>query len=338
MVEHAPAELVTLTMNPALDITVSVGRVLPSDKMRCTTTSYDPGGGGINVARVATVLGCRALAVFPTGGAIGEALSGMLTSAGVRQQTVAITDMTRQNFTVGEADTGLQYRFVMSGPHVRSEEEQQLLALFEAAASTARFVVASGSLPPGIAPDFYQRVADICQDRGWRLFLDTSGAGLAAMRSGVFLLKPSARELSEWSGRVLLSEDELLAAALRIVEMGCAEMVLVSRGGTGTLLVSREGSFRFSAPRVAPGSGVGAGDALVAGVAAGLLRGASIAQAVQLGMAAGAAMLATPGTAVCDLADIYRILPEIAPPEAVSPGRTSEQVCVTTPADGLGSR
>jgi 6-phosphofructokinase 2 len=318
--EHAPVELVTLTMNPALDIAATVRRVRPTDKLRCNKAIRDPGGGGINVARVAAVLGCRALAVFPTGGLIGEMVSDMLTIAGIRHETVAISDMTRQNFTVGEVDTGLQYRFVMPGPQLRRDEEDQLLTALETVAAGAQIVVASGSLPPGVAPDFYQRVADMCQTRGWKLILDTSGAGLAAMRSGVFLLKPSVRELGEWAGRRLRSEGDLLLAAHQILEMGCAEMVLVSRGPAGTLLCGAEFNYRFCAPPVPTGSGVGAGDALVAGVACGLLRGWTITDAVRLGMAAGAAMLATPGTAVCELAEVRGLLPKIPGPVAVTQG------------------
>jgi 6-phosphofructokinase 2 len=229
--------IVTLTMNPALDITTSTSVVVPTEKMRCSAARYDPGGGGINVARIAQVLG---------------------------------------------------------------------------AAASAEFVVASGSLLSNVHPDFYQRVAVICRERGARLILDTSGGGLRHITHGVFLLKPSVRELRECVGRELRSESDQLAAAQELIERGCAENVVVSLGSAGALLVTPRHAHRYPAVPVPNGSGVGAGDAMVAAMAVGLSRGWPFDKAIRLGIAAGAAMLMTPGTAPCSRADVERLF-EIAP-------------------------
>ena len=172
--------------------------------------------------------------------------------------------------------------------------------------------MASGSLPPGVPSDFYQRVADICRELGVLLVLDTSGGGLAHITSGVFLLKPSVRELRECFGRELATESEQLAAAHELIDSGISQAVVVSLGANGALLATRHGSQRFPAASVNVVSGVGAGDAMVAAITVGVTRGWPLSKSVQFGVATGAAMLMTPGTAPCRREDAERIF-DLAP-------------------------
>lgn len=308
-------QIVTLTMNPALDITTSVDVVRPTNKMRCRTTHYDPGGGGVNVARIANVLGASVSAIFTVGGPTGALIASLVSDEGVSCQQVEIAAPTRQSFTVNESNSGQQYRFVLPGPRVSSAEQSECLDRLRASVECADFLVASGSLPPGVPPDYYQRVADICHDADCRLVLDTSGGGLRHISSGVYLLKASVRELGERAGRRLVTESEQLAAAHSLVENGCAQVVLVSLGSRGALLASRQASQRFSAiPIRGGGSGVGAGDAMVGAITTGLSRGWPLVKSVRLGIAAGAAMSMTPGTEVCTRADIERLFGLAAEP------------------------
>ena len=315
---EAPAQIVTLTMNPALDITTGVDVVRPTDKLRCGTPRYDPGGGGINVARIAHVLGGSVSAVFPAGGATGDLITTLLVDAGVRFREVAIAAPTRESFTVNETSTGQQYRFVLPGPQLTFAEQERCLGQLRIEATAAEFVVASGSLPPGVPADFYQRVADVCRDVGAVLILDTSGGGLQQISSGVFLLKASMRELRECVGRELLTEGEQLAAAHELIDNGRAEVVVVSLGSHGALLATRNGSHRFSAIPMASGSGVGAGDAMVAAITVGLGRGWPLVKSVRLGIAAGAAKLMTPGTAACQRTDVEKLFELVAEPAEIS--------------------
>ena len=198
-------------MNPALDITTSTDVVRPTDKMRCAGVRYDPGGGGINVAHVGQVLGAAATAVFPAGGPAGELVDNLLSAEGLATQRIMIGGSTRESFTIEETSTDRQFRFVLPGPALTVAEQTECLSRLRRTAASAAIVVASGSLPPGVPEDFYQQVANICADIGVRLLLDTSGAGLATIDSGVFLLKPSVRELQEAVGRVLRTGPELRA-------------------------------------------------------------------------------------------------------------------------------
>ncbi|MEY8017627.1 1-phosphofructokinase family hexose kinase [Mycobacterium servetii] len=308
------AQIVTLTMNPALDITTGVDAVRPTDKLRCDTPRYDPGGGGINVARIAHVLGASVEAVFPAGGPTGDMLTSLLDVAGVPYRRVAIGTSTRESFTVNETGTGRQYRFVLPGPRLSHLEQAWCLDELRVAAVAADFVVASGSLPPGVPADYYQRVAEMCRELGVNLILDTSGGGLRHVSSGIFLLKASVRELRECVGRPLVTEADQLAAAHELVDTGRAESVLVSLGSQGALLATTHAGQRFAAIPMSGGSGVGAGDAMVAAITVALGRGWPLVKAVRLGIAAGTAMLMTPGTAACERADVERLFALAAEP------------------------
>ena len=299
--------IVTLTMNPALDITTDAEGVRPTDKIRCTGVRYDPGGGGVNVALVAHDLGASVTAVFPAGGATGDVYGDLLTARGVPFHRVNIAGSTRESFTINEISTGLQYRFVLPGPSLTFAELRQCLVELRNVAASAKFVVASGSLPPGAPRNFYQQVALVCRDLGTRLILDTSGGGLKHITSGVFLLKASLRELRECVGRELITGTEQLAAAHEIVDCGLAEAVVVSLGSDGAVLATSTESKRFSAIPVRGVSGVGAGDAMVSAITVGLSRGWPLSESVRFGIAAGAAMMLTPGTEPCTRADTERL-------------------------------
>ena len=321
-----PNRIVTLCMNPALDIATSIPLIGPTHKMRCATPRYHPGGGGVNVARVAHVLGVPATAVFPAGGHSGEAVHDLLMSEGLAMHRVRIDGPTRENFNVNEETTDEQYRFVLPGPQLTPAEQSECLARLRREMSSADppVVVASGSLPCGVPLNFYQRVADLCDELGATLLLDSSGGGLQNVHSGVFLLKPSARELREYADRPLNTESEQVAAASDIVARGIARHVLVSMGPGGALLVSGGRAQRFAAVPIPPGgSGVGAGDAMVAGVAVGMIRGWPVEQAVRLGIAAGSATLLTPGNATCTRPDTERLFGQTKEPVDVelAPGR-----------------
>lgn len=311
------SRIVTLTMNPALDITTTADEVRPTDKVRCHDARYDPGGGGINVARIARVLGASVSAVFPSGGQSGDVVADLVVKAGVRFHRIKIAGATRESFTVNDAGSGQQYRFVLPGPRLSFAEQAQCLDELRIAARSAEFVVASGSLPPGVPADYYQRVADVCAELGSLLVLDTSGGGLRHITSGVFLLKASVRELRECVERDLIDESDQVAAAQELIHSGRAEAVVVSLGAQGALLATRRGNQRFSAVRMRSGSGVGAGDAMVAAITVGLSRGWPMEKSVRFGIAAGAAMLMTPGTAACNRADVDRLFEIVPEPTAV---------------------
>jgi 6-phosphofructokinase 2 len=304
--------IVTLTMNPALDIATATDCIVPATKLRCDSPRYDPGGGGINVARAAHMLGGDALAVFPAGGASGEMIGQLIEREGVPQVAVPVPGITRESLAVVERRSGEQFRFLLPGPPLGAEDQRRCLDALAAKAAGAAFVVASGSLPPGVASDFYGRVGEVARDCGARFALDSSGAALTGAGDGIFLIKASLRELSQLYGAAIDGERAQEAAARAVVAAGRCEVLVVSLGPAGALLANEEGCRRFPSPSVAALSSIGAGDSMLAGILVSLVRGWQLLEAVRYGVAAGAAALLRPGTELCRREDTDRLYRELA--------------------------
>lgn len=303
------SRIATLTLNPTIDISTRTDRVEPTSKMRCSVPRRDPGGGGINAARVIGLLGGDAIAVYPAGGPCGSMLTTALESLGVTQYPVPVAGETRESFTVDEADSGLQYRFVLPGPTLSSDELHACIAAIEGLQPSPAYLIVSGSYPPGVALSFHDQIIALAERIGARLVLDCSGAplGYAIERGGLYLVKPSIHELSGVIGRRPESEAELHEVLAGLIEQGAAQIILLTLGQHGALLASAEGIERFEAFEVGEVSAVGAGDSTLGATVLALSRGLALHDAVRYGMAAGAATAMSPGTALCSFEDVQRL-------------------------------
>jgi len=289
--------ITTLTMNPSVDKSTSTRNVVTEKKLRCRELSQEPGGGGINVSRVIKRLGGESIAIFPAGGANGQMLQDMLSEEGVSQYAVPIKKMTRENFTVYEEATGLQYRFGMPGPELSDAELLRCLNELDAIFPRPDYLVISGSLPPGVPDNFYTKAISKARGLGARVILDTSGKALKqALKEPVYLIKPNMAEMIDLAGFDIEDESQQEAAAVSIIDHGRSEIVVVSLGAAGVLLVTRYSCERFRAPSVPVKSKVGAGDSMLAGIVLKLAQDKSIHEAISYGVAAGAAAVMTPGT------------------------------------------
>ena len=304
--------VLTVTMNPALDLFTSVERVQPTHKLRCAAPVEHPGGGGINVARVLARHGMQVLALHPAGGVTGAQLQALLQAEGVPMQAVAIAGETRESFSVHETATGLDWRFVLPGPTLAPSEWQACLDAAAAVPVQSGLAVASGSLPPGAPDDFYAQLATRLARGGVRLVVDSSGPALArALDAGVYLAKPSLRELAAVTGAALDTREQQLAACRGVVAAGRAEVVALSLGAGGALLVTAQHALFAPALPVTVASTIGAGDSFLAGLVLGIARGDTLEGALAQGIAASAAALLTSGTALCRPADVQRLLPQV---------------------------
>ena len=173
-----PPRIITLTLNPAVDMACTAASVRPTHKTRTFEERYDPGGGGINVARVVHVFGGDGLALIMTGGVTGRLVEELLDEAGVRWQALPVRGRTRISLTVHDRQSGLEYRFVPEGPNVEQDEWNRALDILQKV--EGEWIVASGSLPRGVPADFYAQAAAIAKRRGQKFVLDTSGAALRA--------------------------------------------------------------------------------------------------------------------------------------------------------------
>ncbi|MCO5164438.1 MAG: hexose kinase [Mesorhizobium sp.] len=298
--------VLTLSLNPAVDLSSETEKVQHTRKVRTFNERYDPGGGGINVARVVKRLGGEVEAVFGAGGELGALLERLLRDEGTPCRGLPFREQTRLGHTVRERSTGLEYRFVPKGPTVSVEELEPFVEAVSA--HQGAYAVASGSLPEGAPPDVYARMAEAARRRGARFVLDSSGAGLSETlaRASVFLVKPSLGELETLVGQKL-DEAGVCRAAAGLVERGAAELVAVTMGIEGAVLASAEGLMRMRAIHVRTRSAVGAGDSFLAGMVWALTEGWSTEDAFRLGISAGAATAMTPGTELCRQQDVLEL-------------------------------
>ncbi len=305
-------DIVTLTVNPSIDVSTAVERVAPIHKLRCDAPLRDPGGGGINVARVLARFGADVVALCTAGGATGELLRRLLARDGIPHRAAPVSEETRESFTVFERTGAHEYRFVLPGPHLHETEWRALLDALERDEGQPRFVVASGSLSPGVPEDFYARAARIAKARGARFVLDTSGPPLkAALREGVHLVKPNLRELRELAGEPLPDETSWIAACRRLTQGGGAEAVALTLADQGALLVTRDGAWRAQGLPIEPRSTVGAGDSFLGAMVWRLCRGDGPQEALRFGIAAGSAALLSPGTGLCSREAVERLAADV---------------------------
>jgi len=296
-------------MNPALDDSFTVPRLAPVSKMRCGAARFDPGGGGINVARILHVLGEPATAVFPLAGYLGQALQHLLDLEGVPTVGVPIEGETRQSHQVVDLETGLEYRFVLPGPRLDVADQQRCLRAVQDHGGRAAYLVLSGSFPPGVAPDFVRDVELLAGALGAHMIVDTSGEALAHVRNA-YLVKPSVRELEGMLGRRLEDAEDQIRGARTFLARSRSTALVLSRGHQGAILVTSSTAEVIPAHATDVVNTVGAGDALVAGTVAGLCRGWDLPRATRLGVACSAAMTETVGTALFTRDELRRFSPE----------------------------
>ncbi len=306
-------QIITLTVNPAIDVSTSVGRIAPFSKLRCAPARRDPGGGGINVARVVTRLGGEATAIYVAGGVTGQLLCRLMEGEGVRSLAIPAFEETREDFTVFEETTKQQYRFVLPGAPLSQQEWQECLSALASTEPRPQFVVASGSLPQGVPEDFFGRVARVAKELRAKVIVDTSGPPLkAALKEGVYLIKPNLREFQELTGTNSADEVELVEAGRKLIAQGLVEFIALTLGPHGALFMARDLARRADGLPIKPASVVGAGDSFVGAMVWSLANDNSLDAALRYGVAAGSAALLNPGTELCQSEDVRRLAPQVS--------------------------
>ncbi len=307
-------DILTVTLNPAVDVATSAEWVKPTHKVRCAAERRDAGGGGLNVARVIKRLGGDVLAAYPAGGPIGELLRRRVEAENVASLVIPIAGDTRESFTVCDRETGDEYRFVLPGPSLSADEFDRVLTALSSVEPAPRFIVASGSIAPGAPQDAYAQMAKAAKAWGVRFVLDASGAALrTALDAGVFLVKPNMRELSELVGETLHSDASALTAARALIATDKAKVVALSQSADGAMLVTADAAWKVDAIDVPIASSVGAGDSFLAAFVWAISRGETLTEAFKYAAGAGAAALITPGTELCRADDVRRFATQVTP-------------------------
>jgi len=306
------ARIVAFTLNPSIDLSTAVDWVRPDQKLRCDPPAMFPGGGAVNVARVASRLGADVELIYPAGGATGLLLRRLIDAEGIPNLAIQLEAETREDLTVRERETGAEYRFVFPGPPLSADALDSCLRALAAASIHPSFIVASGSLPPGVPPDVLARIARSARQAKTRFAVDTSGPALArVLQEGVYLVKPNLREFRELLGPINDDPASLCEAAGAIIDRGQASIVALSLGARGALIVTEDEAWTAVGPPVNLVSTVGAGDSFLGGLLWALDAGLPVREAFRYGVAAGAAAVQTSGTGLANKADVDQLLPAV---------------------------
>ncbi|MEP7375719.1 MAG: hexose kinase [Chitinophagaceae bacterium] len=305
------SSIITITFSPCIDKSTTVSALIPEKKLKCTPPKLEPGGGGINVARAIKKLGGEATAIFPSGGYTGKYFTHLMELEKVSSVIIETANETRENIIVLDDSSNNQYRFGMPGTELSDPEWKLCLKAVEET-ENAGFVIASGSLPPGVPLDIYAQLAKMAKKTNAKFIVDTSGEALKqAADEGVYLLKPNLGELGFLAGKSVLQPGEVKDIAAGIIEKGKCEVLVVSMGAAGAMLVTRNVAEIITPPPALKKSTVGAGDSMVAGIVFFLSQGKSLPEAVRYGVACGTAATMNPGTELCRKEDADRLYASI---------------------------
>jgi 6-phosphofructokinase 2 len=303
--------IVTLTFNPALDKSSTAERVVPEDKIRCSKPVYEPGGGGINISRALKKLGADSLAIYAKGGPSGHVIKHLLEKDGIKQHTIETLAPTRENFILVETSTNNQFRFGMPGEIMTEAEVKEFVDYIENLEG-CEYLIASGSLPNNIPLNIYATIGEIAKRKKIKYIVDSTKEALdAAFDEGVLLAKPNIAELSEFVGRELNTKEEQIEAAHDLINKGKVEILVISLGPDGALIVTKDKHFTVKPPKTEKKSTVGAGDSMVAGLIYKLSNGASIEEAAMYAVSSGTAATMNVGTELCKKEDVEWLFGEI---------------------------
>lgn len=302
------ARIITITFNPCIDKNTSVEALLPEKKLRCAPPIFQPGGGGLNVSRGLRRLGTENLAIYFAGGYTGQFLEQLVEEEQVASRIIPIKKHTRENLIVVDKKTGQQYRFGMPGPEISEHEWQQCLDMVSRE-EDVEYIIASGSLSPGMPEDILARLATIAREKKARLVIDTSGPALvAAVEVGVYLLKPNLGELAALVGKEHIHAEQVDDVAREIIAKGKCEVMVISLGAAGAMLVTKDDVIQMTPPVVKRKSTVGAGDSMVAGLVHALSGNGSMKDALRMGIACGTAATLNEGTELFHKEDVEKLL------------------------------
>ncbi len=307
--QHLP--IVSLSLNPAIDLTYEIADLKHDHKTRATKTYYDPGGTGINVGRALEKLQANSYTCCITAGKMGDFLHTMLEQELNNISTLQVSGETRINTTLVQQHAKLQYGINALGPEINAQQLKQISQQFLHLCQQGIGIL-TGSLPPGITNNCYQQLNLALKQQGGRCIIDAPVAILKpAIQSQPFLIKPNQHELEALTGQTLDSIELVAFEARKLVEQG-TQNVCVSMAEQGAILSTAENSYFCNAPQIDMHSSVGAGDSLVAGLAYAFATNKTAAEALKFAVACGAGTASKPGTQLFNTTELDDLLKQIS--------------------------
>ena len=300
--------ILTVTLNPTVDKSYYLDQLRPHEVNRVRSFTETPGGKGIQVAKVANLLGQKVVATGFLGGRTGNYINEFLTDAGIETSFVSVEDDTRTCININVDEAGPQTELLEPGAKVTQEKLREFTGHYKALLNSCGIVAISGSVPEGIDENYYPQLITLARQAGKKVILDTSGPLLSAgIKAMPHVIKPNRAEISELTGRQIRTKEEVVAAAGEIHADG-VETVIVSLGKDGAVFVTDEGVYQGITPDIKVVNTVACGDSLVAGFATGIACGKSLTDTIKLAMAVSTANALRTETGFFVQEDLDRLL------------------------------
>ncbi|MBK5209575.1 MAG: 1-phosphofructokinase family hexose kinase [Flavobacteriaceae bacterium] len=302
-------KIITLTINPALDKSAKVDGLIPDRKLKCHSIQYQPGGGGINISRILKRLEIETICTFTSGGDTGKYLTDLLIKETIQPDIIPVKTWTRENLSVVDTQSNLQYRFGMPGNELSETELDSIKQHLKEIVNREDILVLSGSLTAKMPLDYYAQLIKLFADINVKIVIDTAGSALKeALKEKVFLIKPNQKELAQLAGKEFLHNAEQEAFAMELVASKKAQYVVVSLGARGAFLACIDGVFYKRTPSVKVKSTIGAGDSMVAGLIYAIQNGFPPEKMLKFGVACGVATTMSEGTGLATKENIDCVL------------------------------
>ncbi|WP_078549356.1 1-phosphofructokinase [Litchfieldia alkalitelluris] len=307
-------QVITVTLNPAIDKTVSVTKFEIGQLNRVASESHiqiDPGGKGINVAKVLSNFSVNVLASGFIAGKQGNQLISGLEEKGISHNFTEVAGETRTNLKIIDMETKDLTELNEPGFTVGNEDVDQFLDKLTALFPSTSVLVLGGSYPKGIDNDIYKRLIDLANDHGVKVILDADGD---AFKEGIeaipFAVKPNVFELELLLNKKLSTIKEIHEAGVQLINKGIS-LVVISMGKDGAVVIKGSEAYQVGSLKITPGSTVGAGDSMVAAMVYSILNDFSLAELARWATAAGGMTASKPGTEVCTYEDVVGVIDQV---------------------------
>lgn len=280
--------ILVINLNASVDKRYKMKDLIKGEVMRAAEVDNTPGGKGIHVANVATILGEDCIATGYLGGKSGEFISEKLQDYGIKQDFVQVAGETRSCLAI-ITESGAQTEILEPGPTVTQEEQEAFLAKYQELLSKAAVVAASGSMPKGLPGNFYGQLISLAHKSGKPFLLDTSGEALIqGIKAQPYFVKPNNDEIKVLVGAELRSDEDIVHVLQKFMEDGI-KLPVISLGAKGSMAGYNQHVYKITVPKIQCKNPVGSGDSFVAGIAVGIERGMAIEDVLSLGAACGTA-------------------------------------------------
>jgi 1-phosphofructokinase len=301
-------KVIAVTLNPSIDKTITIEHLIPYGLNRVIDSRTDPGGKGVNVARVLKNFYVNVTVCGLIAGNQGKLLLDYLNRDGIQTDLLENTGETRVNLKILDESTNQTTEINEAGFMVTPEILASFKLKLKQSIHEANLVVLSGSLPPGVPENFYAECIALAKDEGIPSVLDADGNAFAeGVKAIPFAVKPNLRELELLTGNTFSNMNEIAQAAKKLIAVGI-EIVIISMGPDGAIVADKNQVFRVNSWDVEVKSATGSGDSMVASLAYSILKKDSLFDIAKLTTAAGTITASKPGTKICTLDEVLQSL------------------------------